>query len=738
MVKFETTFENKKLQISVYAENIVRVRVSENFEPTLFETYNIYRKPDEAGENIANGVHTGKLKVTYEDGKINFSSDKFNRVIDLDNSAISEIKDYMNTRLNGFHDEHVVIIGSEDEEQIEAKTVEFQTEPKYITVKTDNDIFYGLGESNTDRLILNGKTYRERVVYQKYEIPVPYLMTPSGYGILANTSFWHGIDVCARKNDEIVWYLPQGDIDFIIFSGDNMRALLERYTYVVGRPALLPKWAYGLTFIELCQATQFDVMNDAERFRKLGIPCSAISLEPGWTVRRYDFSTEKVWNRDRYYINDWARSDKPNPSFFSSALKRTGFRLHLWMCCQFDFTANEERLIGNTECAPEIPAFFDHLKQFCNDGADSFKVDPCRMVDTSDETKVYANGRTEAEMHSLLQTLLVKEMYHGARKHRGNVRPMHHYCGGYTGTGALTAASTGDTGGGLNTLAWVLNCGMSGISNITCDMNIFNKEGIHYAFFTGWCQLNSWAGFEHPWWAGEEYCNFFTFYDKMRYALMPYIYSASIEANTTGTPICRALPLIFDDELASNTITEYMFGDNILVGAFSDKIYLPQGNIWFDAWTGEEYEGGQEITVKVPEDRGGALFIRGGAIIPTEKPKMYEDDINTANLILNLYPFGKSEYTLFEDDGVTFDYEKGERASTRIEMVDTREGCTITINNREGYFNGMASDRTYTANVRLHNAPKAVKVDGRSVGFDYENGFAKFEIGKGKLVEIEY
>ena len=243
MVKFETTFENKKLQISVYAENIVRVRVSENFEPTLFETYNIYRKPDEAGENIANGVQTGKLKVTYEDGKINFSSDKFNRVIDLDNSAVSEIKDYMNTRLNGFHDEHVVIIGSEDEEQIEAKTVEFQTEPKYITVKTDNDIFYGLGESNTDRLILNGKTYRERVVYQKYEIPVPYLMTPSGYGILANTSFWHGIDVCARKNDEIVWYLPQGDIDFMIFSGDNMRALLERYTYVVGRPALLPKWA---------------------------------------------------------------------------------------------------------------------------------------------------------------------------------------------------------------------------------------------------------------------------------------------------------------------------------------------------------------------------------------------------------------------------------------------------------------------------------------------------------------
>ena len=738
MVNFETVFGRKKLQISVYAENVVRIRVSENFEPTLFEKYKIYRAPDETGENVIDGVKSGKLKVTYESGKIKFSSDKFNRVIDLDNSNVGEIKEYMNDRLNAFHDEHVVIIGSEDEEQLESKTMDFQTDPKYITVKTDKDIFYGLGESNTDRLILNGETYRERVVYQKYEIPIPFLMTPSGYGILANTSFWHGIDVCARKDDEIVWYLPQGDIDFMIFVGDNMRAILERFTYVTGRPALLPKWAYGLTFIELCQATQFDVMNDAERFRRYDIPCNAISLEPGWTVRRYDFSTEKVWNRDRYYINDWARGDKPNPSFFSAALKRTGFRLHLWMCCQFDFTANEERLIGNTDCAPEIPAFFDHLKQFCNDGADSFKVDPCRMVDTSDETKVYANGRSEAEMHSLLQTLVVKEMYHGARKHRGNVRPMHHYCGGFTGTSALTATNTGDTGGGLNTLAWILNCGLSGISNITCDMNIFNTEGIHYAFFTGWCQLNSWAGFEHPWWAGEKHYNFFKFYDKMRFALMPYIYSASIEANATGTPICRALPLIFDDELASNAICEYMFGDNFLVGAFTDKIYLPQGDIWYDAWTGKEYEGGQEITVKVPENRGGPLFIRGGAIIPTEKPKQYEDDINTANIILNLYPFSKSEYTLYEDDGVTFDYEKGERASTHFEMLGTRDGCKLTIGNREGYFNGMTNERTYTANVRLADEPCSVKIDGKKVGFDYVDGFAKFEIGKGKVVEIEY
>lgn len=738
MMKFETAFEDKTLQLSVYAENIVRIRISKDFEPTLLERYKIYHEPEQTGEVIENGVRTGNLSVTYKDGKINFSSNKFSRSIDLDNSNVAHVKEYMNKELNEFHDEHVVIIGSEDEEQLEAKTAEFQFDPKYFTIHTDKDTFYGLGESNTDRLILNGKVYRERVVYTKYEIPVPYLMTPSGYGILANTSFWHGIDVCAKQDDQIVWYLPQGDIDFMIFAGDDMRALLERYTYLTGRPALLPKWAYGLTFIEHCQAREFDVLNDARLFRQYELPCSAISLEPGWTKVRYDYSTNKIWNRDRFYVNDWQRSDKPNPSFFSSALKRYGFKLHTWMCCYFDFTANEERLAGNTECAPEVPAFFDHLRQFCNDGIDSFKVDPNRMVDTSDETKIYSNGRTEAEVHSLHQTLIVKEMWNGAKSQRGNVRPMHHYCGGFTGTHAYTATNTGDTGGGLNTLAWTLNTGLSGFSNVTCDMNIFDPQGIHYAFFTGWCQLNSWAGFEHPWWAGDKNFEFFKFYDIMRYALMPYIYNHSIEANMTGTPICRALPLMYKDEAASNLINEFMFGDSLLVGAFSDKIYLPEGYTWYDAWTGKAYEGGQEITPVIPENRGGMLFIRSGAIIPTEAPKQFEDNVDTANLILNLYPSGKSSYTLREDDGVTFDYEHGDRAVTEFTMEDNGTTCVITIGDRIGSFKNMTANRTYSAKVHLDKAPASVKVDGTDVAFTYADNFANFEIGTGKLVEIVY
>ena len=137
MVKFETGYAGKTLQISVYAENIVRIRISDSFEPTFFEKYRIYKPAEETGTLSENGVTTGKLTVKFEDGAIKFSSDKFSREIKLENSELSEIKSYMNERLNGFHDEKVVIIGSEDEEQLEAKTVDFQTDPKYITVKTE-------------------------------------------------------------------------------------------------------------------------------------------------------------------------------------------------------------------------------------------------------------------------------------------------------------------------------------------------------------------------------------------------------------------------------------------------------------------------------------------------------------------------------------------------------------------------------------------------------------------------
>ena len=733
---FSADLGGKELRISAYSKDIVRVRVSADFEPTLFERYGIYNPADCEGTSVDGGVKAGNLSVVYKDGKIVFSSKKFTREIEI-GKDIASVTQYMNDRLCNLRPEYRQIIG--DEAKRNYGTVDFEKDPKYIEISTDGETFYGLGESNEDRLVLNGKTYLERVIYQRCEIPIPFIMTKAGYGMLCNSTFWHGVDVCERDKNKVVWYLPDGDIDFMIFAGDTLGDVLERFTFVTRRPMLMPKWAYGLTFTEQYYADQFEVMHTAEKFRSLKLPCDMISLEPGWMAKRYDFSVDKKWNTERFFINDWARREdsyEANKGFFLSALKRHGFKTQLWLCCQHDFTAHEENLAGNTTDFG-IPAWFDHLRMFVSDGASSFKVDPCHVCDSSDEARVYANGKAEPEMHNLMQTLCVKEMYQGARAKTG-MRPMHHFCGGYTSTGAYSACTTGDNGGGKKSMAWMLNLGISAFSNVSCDMDVHNVKAMHYGFFIPWSQLNAWSGFNHPWWETDDVYKIFEYYDNLRYHLMPYIYSTAINANMTGMPICRAMPLMFDDAECADTVSQYMFGENMLVGTFSDTIYLPAGSSWVDYWTGKVYAGGQTAALEIPEDRGGALFIRGGAIIPTEAPKQYTDCKDAKSITLEIFPDGRSSYTFFEDDGVSLDYEQGARSSTLIECVKDEKECVITVGKRQGSFKGITDGREYTARVFLKEKVKKINVDGVKVDFVRDGDYVEFVLGSDGTATLSF
>ena len=734
MISTTVDFKDKKIQLSTYSENIVRIRVGKSFNPTYFERYGVWKEAEQVGETIPNGVKTGNLTASVTaDGVVTVKSDRFERSFDFNQREIDSVKKYFNETLCELRPERKQIIG--DEEEWKQTHRDFTLDPKYVTFRTENERFYGLGESNVDKLILNGKTYLMRVVYQDYEIPIPFLMTKAGYGILCASTYWHGIDVCNKNKNEICWYFPDGEIDFFVYAGDSLAEIEERYTYMTGRPILLPKWAYGLCFVEQDKANQFNVMDDAAKFRELNIPCDMISLEPGWMSKRYDFSTEKKWNVERFYICDWM--SKPHRSGFLATLQRFGFKTQLWLCCKHDFTANEERKIGN-DVAPEIPGWYEHLVNFRKDGAASFKVDPCHVVDAVDEKRVYANGREEPEMHNLMQTLLVKEMYQGGANYN-NMRPMHHYCGGYTSAGAYSAFTTGDSGGRLKTLAWILNCGLSGIPTITCDMDIFAKHTIHYCFFTAWIQLNSWSGFCHPWWVGEDLQNTFVFYDKLRYRLLPYIYSSAIQTSMTGMPECRAMPFVYEDEEVQDSVYEYMFGDNMLVGAFSDKIYLPRGSKWINYWTKEVFEGGQylDVNTQFSNLQGGVLFVKEGAIIPTEEPQMYTDCKDHNDLILEVYP-GNSSYTFYEDDGVSLEYKNGKRAETLFSVCKEDKTTKVVIGERKGSFEGMSDGREYRLDVFSEKKPLSVEVNGKKTEFSYEDKFVIINGVKSGEVVVNY
>ncbi len=745
MTEKQFVFGNKKLCLTPWAENAVRFRLSADFKETYLERYGILTPAvDGCGTEIENGVRAGGLSVRFEGGVITFDTGKCRREIDLCNDGLAEMLAYFMERTGSFRPEPRQIIGDENYDKI--VHVDFVKNPVYMTLKTEGEKFYGLGESNVDRLILNGKTYLNRVVYTQNEIPIPFIMTKAGYGIVNLNTIWHGVDVCAKNGNEVTVLQPDGDLDFIIFAGNTLRDILERFTFVTGRAEVLPKWAYGLMFIEQYNADQFEVMRDAATFREKRIPVDSFSLEPGWMAGgHYDFSTTKKWNTDRFYICDWMRKTPenyadlvPRDGNFTSALHRYGYKLMLWLCCRHDFTANQENRAGNSTDFG-IEPWFKHLKTFVCDGANGFKMDPCKVVDTAGEDRVYANGQPEWEMHSLQNTLYGKEMYEGFSEYTG-LRPMHHMSGGYTGSQRFAAATTGDSGGRHKTMVWILNSGLSGITNITCDMDIFAAHTIHYCFFTAWCELDSWSGYSHPWWAGEENEKLFTFYDRLRYHLLPYIYSAAIDAHLTGIPVARALPLMFDEEKVENETCEMMFGDFYLVGSFSDTIYLPEGHKWIDAWSGKVFEGGQTLPIDVPEGRGGPLYIKGGAIVPTQKDKEYTDCRDDAHLTLEIYPVegARENYVLHEDDGRTLKYLDGERANTAFTLTCENKKAVLTIGRRTGAFDGMNAGRTYGVKAFAPVKPAFVKLDGKETEFIWEDGFACFEAGEAETVEIRY
>ncbi|NJK97250.1 MAG: DUF5110 domain-containing protein [Bacteroidales bacterium] len=272
------------------------------------------------------------------------------------------------------------------------------------------------------------------------------------------------------------------------------------------------------------------------------------------------------------------------------------------------------------------------------------------------------------------------------------------------------------TGGGKDALFDQLNLGLSGFSNTSIDVLDVKQNHIaamHLGFMLPWVQINSWYTLLHPWYFPPNEKEAFTYYARLRHSLNPYIYSAAIENHLTGKPILRAMPLEFpDDREVDNMIYQYMFGDNILVGVFSDSVYLPQGK-WINFWDNEIRNGGKKIHAGYPQNRGGAMFVKAGAIIAYREISDYLGEEPLHKVQLSVYPQGRSEYTLYEDDGVSFDYEKGKIASTRFTSHAENKSLEFVIEATQGDYNGRPLSRGYSINFFTIKKPATVKVNGK-------------------------
>lgn len=691
-------------------KGIIRISRHEEMPQNHLERYGIITVPK---EEPVDDVKIGDGKITLPTGKVI----EFTTRPDTDNDFWKKEIDYHNEK---FRDKipSSRIEGRPDEvlpPEYDVLSGEYSDKHFGISIKIDDDeLFYGLGEGSRDSIQLRGGSYQNWAIYTFDEIPIPLVYSNQNWGLFIAAEGRHFVDIDDLAKGRLTVDGNFDELDVYLLYGDTMKDIIRLYTDITGRSMLLPKWAYGLTYIAQIHQNQFEILDDMMKFRKMHIPCDNVSLEPGWMTKFYDYSFDKDWDLTKFHIAPWMRK-RGFEQHFIAALNRFGFHLALWMCMDYDLCDEEERIVTGEG---KIRAWYDHVKPFIESGVDGLKIDPADMLMRIDPNKIYTNGESELAMHNVSQPLVMKQMHNGFAEQM-NLRPYIHYSGGYTGQQRWGAATTGDTGGREGTMIWLQNLAMSGFMNSTVDMEIFSIESIHFAMLAPWAHHNAWSGVRQPWYVGGDNEQAYIDYARLRYHIIPYIYSAALECHETGVPMLRPMPLEYqDDPNCAELCHQYMIGESILISSFTDTIYLPEGT-WIDNWTGEEFTGPYTIEgYKPPKCRGGAMFIKKGAIIPSWKDRDYTSQYTDEEIILDIYPYGKSECIFREDDGVTLDYIDHTSCHTKITCEETEDKIKLVIGDRVGEYNDKPAERIWKVNIIGNDKPVEVICEEAGARFE--------------------
>ncbi len=580
-----------------------------------------------------------------------------------------------------------------------------------------SDRLFGLGDESRTCVEKRGQL---AVMKQENAVsygPVPYLMSSRGWALLLNCTYAHVFDVASTEPDLLKIRSDKGALDLIVFCGTDLHDALYLAGKVTGRPILLPKSAYGLTFVHNEQATDRSILDDALRFKDRKIPCDIFGLEPSWMAKFYDYSTEKKWNTKRFVIPDWLPINYYGGWSWIWNLQTMGYMLSLWLCCNYDLFWKEENesyideehksedaviqdkhlsfnVRMDTVTKPDEP-WFEHLKKFVDNGAEAFKLDGSRQVIPHPD-RIWAGKYTDDEIRNLYPVVYAKQMKEGFAEYTGR-RAMIYTCGTYPGTQKYAATWAGDTGSSVKVLISLMNFAMCGHSNASFDMGA-SKDSMHFGFFAPWSQHLGWSNWTYPWFCGDEIEESYRWYSQLRSKLFPYLYSYARVAYETSISLLRPLSLTYlGTDRYDGIFNEYMLGESILVNVFEHNVTLPEEDEWFDFFTGKKHTGPRTYSYEPEGVYGGAAFVRAGSIVVlqdwAQNLRHYRPDM----LYVHVYPGRDASFTLYEDDYRTYAYEKGEFAKTRM----TLEDGVLRIFPREGSYPDMP--RAVDFNVVWHH-----------------------------------
>jgi alpha-glucosidase (family GH31 glycosyl hydrolase) len=581
----------------------------------------------------------------------------------------------------------------------EAKGMTYGKQTVQYLKRQPNEYFYGGGMQN-GRFSHRDKTIKLTIDYNWEDgggpNPAPFFMSTAGYGALRNT-YASG---AYSFGDTIKLIHNEARFDSYFFAGNGLKDILGDYTDITGKPFLMPRWALS--------------MGDANCYNR---GAKADIKTTGSKGTGFGGTTPDVINiiADEYIKHDMPRGwILPNDGYgcgytkLDSVVKelyKRGFYTGLWTENGVEKIAKEVGELGSRLCKLDVAWVGDGYK-FAIDG--------------------------------------VKAAYEGienASDARGFVWSV---CG-WAGTHRHSVVWTGDQSGSWNYIRWhiptLIGSGLSAQNSATGDVDgIFGGSDSTYTRDLQWkcftpvlMGMSGWASNnkngikdKQPWLFGEPFTSINRKYLQLKQRMTPFMYTLCAESNHTGVPAVRGLVLEYPTDpvaLGSLTQYEYLLGRDLLVApvykseAKRDSIYFPAGN-WIDYWDGTIYQGNQWISNYPAPLEKLPLFVRSGAIVPMYQKMFFDWERPTDTLTLDIYPNGKSEFEMYEDDGLTREHRKGVFATTRFEVIDNRTAgkpMEIVINPAQGNFNGRLTERVYLLEIHSTTAPKLIKNQGLKV-----------------------
>ncbi len=642
---------------------------------------------------------------------------------------------------------------------------------------SDDDQIYGLGEKTGhlnkrgrqlggyNVTMWNSDTFAYEADTDPIYASVPfYLVLRKGraHGIFLDNTFRTNFDIGHTSPGLLAFGAEGGELDYYVIDGPTPKDVVRRFTDLTGRLPLPPRWALGYHQCRYSYYPDSTVRFIADNFRQRRIPADVLWLDIHYQEGYAPFT----WDKERF----------PDPRRLVADLGKQGMRLvtivdpHIKKqsgTVPYDsgisgghFARNPDGSVyeGNVwparadrDPAPSVfPDFsrpqsrewwgtlFKPLADLGVAGIWNDMNEPA-VFDTPGGTmpldvRFDNDGQPSdhRELHNVYGLLMTQGTYDGLKRLRPTERPFvltrATFAGGQRYAAQWPGDNVSDWTAMRGAIPTLLGMGLSGLSFVGVDVGGF-AEAPPPELYTRWLQSGILYPFfrthtafgtpdQEPWSYGIQWEAYNRRAIEIRYELLPHIYNVMHDTSVTGLPAMRPLMLEYPDDAATYGMDDaYLFGQDLLLapvlreGATTREFYLPRGT-WIDVWTGRTYEGGRGHSM--PVTLGTIpLFARGGSFVFRQPVVQHTGEMSGQPLIVDVYAADRGESAFYEDDGLSFDYEKGQRVTRTFAQERSTAQVQVSVSAPDGPWRPAA--RSLRLAIQVARPPTRVTVNGARV-----------------------